>query len=180
MRKLGCSIIGIFAFVVISLLAGDYAWAYKSAGCGIGAEVFKDSDDDASQIFASSTNFTLFNQMFAITSGTSGCREKKVLIRQKEEKKDDKKKEEKKQSMLDQQMFISANFDDLSQEMARGDGEYLNAFSKLLGCPAPAFKDWAKKNYKDIDHTNPDKMLESIWNKVSTDPGMSQSCEFVG
>ena len=43
---------------------------YGTAGCGLGAVLM---GPKAAQIFASTTNYTVFNQFFAITIGTSNC-----------------------------------------------------------------------------------------------------------
>ena len=134
------------------------AQAYQSAGCGLGAMIFK--EDDFSQVFAASTNYvTFFNQAFGITSGTSECRQIKESAK------------------LEQEMFVSSNFEMLTQELSKGEGEYVDAFATLLGCPREEFNTWTRENRVLIDQETPEKLLESVRTNVQKDQGLSKSCQ---
>lgn len=84
------------------------------AGCGLGSLLF---EDDNPQISAATTNGTLLNQGFALSSGTSNCYTPKQAA-----------------AVRMQEDFFVANLGTLSKEMARGEGASLVAMGKLFGC----------------------------------------------
>lgn len=88
-------------------------------GCGLGQMVFKGNKKVVHQVLAATTNGLVGNQTFGITSGTSGCTNDGMV------KNDQKVK-----------VFASINFESLSQDMARGQGEYLASLATLMGVPA--------------------------------------------
>ena len=66
------------------------------------------------------------------------------------------------------QAFVAMNFDNLRQDMARGDGEYLASFATLLGV-APereaAFSEFTQERYPVLfpeDRTRPEDMLVAL------------------
>ncbi|MGH9428748.1 MAG: DUF3015 family protein, partial [Terriglobia bacterium] len=86
-------------------------------------EVWKNdphTDNIGKQMLISTTNNPIIPlQAFAITTGTLGCKNNgKVWAEEKVN------------------MFASANFESLSQEMAQGQGEHLASLATLLGVPA--------------------------------------------
>lgn len=157
---------GILALgLVLSLVfvTAESARAYQSAGCGLGAEIFE--KDDVSQVFAAMTNITAFNQMFAITSGTSGCRETQGAQQN---------------ARIEQERFVTTNFDNLMMDMASGEGEYLDSFSWLLGCPSPEFKNWSQTQFKKLDLSTPKSLLKSTLIHLKQNQNLAQSCSLVG
>jgi len=91
-------------------------------GCGLGKEVWKNdphTDNIGKQMLISTTNNPIIPlQAFAITTGTLGCKNSgKVWVEERVN------------------MFASANFESLSQEMAQGQGEYLASLATLMGIP---------------------------------------------
>ena len=92
-------------------------------GCGLGKEVWKNdphTDNIGKQMLISTTNNPIIPlQAFAITTGTLGCKNSgKFWVEEKVN------------------MFASANFESLSQEMAQGQGEHLASLATLMGVPA--------------------------------------------
>ncbi len=93
-------------------------------GCGLGKVAWEGSRVDTNtvgaQLLISTTNNTILPwQAFGITSGTLGCKNNgKVWAQEKVN------------------MFASANFESLSQEMAQGQGEHLASLATLMGVPA--------------------------------------------
>src|SRR5574337_1079630 len=80
-------------------------------GCGLGKLAwsdYKNQKDIAPQVMMATTNGTFGSQTFGISSGTSGCTNDGKI-------------------MGDSRtvMFAELNFENLSQEMARGQGEHL-------------------------------------------------------
>ena len=89
-------------------------------GCGLGKLVwgdYKQYKNIAPQMMMATTNVT-GSYWFAIASGTSGCTNDGKIM-----------------SEHRATMFAAANFDNLSQEMAQGHGEYLASLATLLGVP---------------------------------------------
>lgn len=107
------------ALALLALVAAPALAAQDGAGCGLGAQLFKGQSGVVPHVLAATTNGTFGNQTFGITSGTSGCNADSVVKQE-----------------YEQQRFVAANLENLSQEMAQGQGAYVNALSGLMGCPA--------------------------------------------
>jgi hypothetical protein len=94
----------------------------KGPGCGLGKLAWADYDAQkniAPQVMMATTNGTFGSQTFGISSGTSGCTNDGVIMGQHKVN-----------------AFASLNFGNLSQEMARGEGEHLASLAALMGVPA--------------------------------------------
>jgi hypothetical protein len=92
-------------------------------GCGLGklawAETKVSKNNIAPQVMMATTNGTFGSQTFGISSGTSGCtNDGQVWASEKVN------------------VFAAINFDNLSQEMAQGQGEHLASLATLMGIPA--------------------------------------------
>ena len=91
-------------------------------GCGLGKLAWNDYHNQkniAPQVMMATTNGTFGSTTFGISSGTSGCTNDGQI-------------------MADSKtiMFAELNFENLSQEMARGQGEHLASLATLMGVPA--------------------------------------------
>ena len=95
--------------------------ADNGPGCGLGKELWRDQNTDAwgKQVLISTTNNTIIPfQAFGITSQTMGCKNSgKFWVEYKTN------------------MFAQLNFENLSQEMAQGQGEHLASLATLMGVP---------------------------------------------
>ena len=104
---------------------------YGSAGCGLGSIVV---GPEGPQVFASTTNWT-GSQTFGITSGTSNC-------------------DSSNQSSYyhnEQEIFVTVNYNALALEMASGQGEKLEAFANILGCPfASEFINFSRRQHQAL------------------------------
>jgi hypothetical protein len=91
-------------------------------GCGLGKLAWSDykgQKEIAPQVMMATTNGTFGSTTFGISTGTSGCtNDGKVMGDSKTI------------------MFAELNFDNLSQEMAQGQGEHLASLATLMGIPA--------------------------------------------
>ncbi|WP_455244846.1 DUF3015 domain-containing protein [Petrachloros mirabilis] len=91
-------------------------------GCGLGKLAwgdYKGQKEIAPQVLMATTNGTFGSQTFGISTGTSGCtNDGKIMGDSKTV------------------MFAEMNFDNLSQEMAQGQGEHLASLASLMGIPA--------------------------------------------
>ena len=90
-------------------------------GCGLGKLAWSDyrnQKDIAPQVMMATTNGTFGSQTFGISSGTSGCTNNGVIM-----------------SEHKANLFASLNFENLSQDMAKGRGEHLTALAALMNIP---------------------------------------------
>lgn len=104
--------------LIAAMLIPSYAEAggrYGSAGCGLGSMLI--TKEGFLQIFAGTTNTIFGSQTFGITSGTSNCTSAGIV-------KADRQRE----------AFTEAVLPKILEDMAAGDGEYINALGELYGC----------------------------------------------
>jgi len=105
-------------------------------GCGLGKLAWSDYPNQkniAPQVMMATTNGTFGSQTFGISSGTSGCTNDGQIMAEHKVK-----------------VFASTNYDNLSQEIAQGQGEHLASLATLMGVPAedhPAFFSMAQDRY---------------------------------
>ena len=90
--------------------------ASNNVGCGVGSIIFKGQSGVAPQVLAATTNGTLGNQTFGISSGTLGCDRDGVV-----------------DTPVKVSMFIDTNLDKLARDMAVGKGETLDSLASLIG-----------------------------------------------
>jgi hypothetical protein len=153
-------IILLFSICLISASSAFAGKPYGRAGCGWGSQVYT---NDENQVLAATTNSTFYNQMFAITFGTSNCAEDGTL-------------------KVAQQIpvFIESNRVSLANDIARGSGETVSSLSKMLGCDDNNyFASTLQKRYETIfpDHTVSDSnVTDSIYSVIEEDEKLSQAC----
>lgn len=110
-------IVGMLAGALLSAPAAQAVGNHPMAGCGLAYLLFaKDDNSKGTQILAATTNSFYGTQAFGITSGTLGCTEDGTVSIGKE-----------------LELFTAVNLNNLSEEMAKGSGEYVSAFASLLG-----------------------------------------------
>jgi len=135
-------------------------------GCGLGKELWSGASNQKSigaQAFAATTNGTSGNQTFGISSGTSGCTNNGTIL-----------------SEYKATVFASANFDNLSQDMARGNGEHLTSFAELLNIPEKNRADFytlAQTQYRGMiqsGENTPAAMLASLDSGMSAHPTLAK------
>ena len=134
-------------------------------GCGLGKLLWADSQKQkniAPQVMMATTNGTGMNT-FAISSGTSGCtNDGKVMAEYKAT------------------VFASHNFENLSQEMAQGQGEHLASLATLMGVPAEqqeAFFAMTQERYDSLMKTggaSPVAMVNAINDAIATHPVLAR------
>ena len=164
--------LGVFAALAFTMSSQPVsAGKYGMAGCGLGSIIFASgqdadkaiNDSRVKQVLAATTNGTFGSQTFGITTGTSNCTSGGVALDDKE-----------------QLMFAEANLKQLSRDMAQGSGEYVTAFSSLMGCSVDAgFGSHAQKNYETYfpaSGTTPEQLVMSVKASVASDPVLAQRC----
>ncbi|MBD5771248.1 DUF3015 domain-containing protein [Marinomonas colpomeniae] len=131
MKKLALSI--VLATASVSSFA---AGGHSSAGCGLGTEyVFQDADAWYENVLAATTNASSGSQTFGMTSGTSGC--------------DDSAGE----TVGSVAVFMNENLEPLAVDMAKGEGETLNALAELMGvenADKALFNEQMKQNFDQV------------------------------
>ena len=136
-------------------------------GCGLGKLAWSDYSHQkniAPQVLMATTNGTFGSQTFGISTGTSGCtNDGKVMA-------------EKKTTM-----FAELNFENLSQEMAQGQGEHLASLATLMGVPAEhqaSFFALTQERYTSLVKTgeaSPVAMVKAINDAIATHPVLAQA-----
>lgn len=112
----------VLAATVAAFAAMPAASAFaeaSGAGCGAGTIIFKGQQGILPQTLAATTNGSFANQLFGMSSGTLGCETDGVVMNEHEKA-----------------LYAEANFDNLKQDMAKGQGEYLSTLAALIGVDA--------------------------------------------
>jgi Protein of unknown function (DUF3015) len=135
-------------------------------GCGLGKLAWSDYKNQKNigpQVLMATTNGTFGSTTFGISTGTSGCtNDGKVMAEQKTT------------------MFAQLNFENLSQEMAQGQGEHLASLATLMGVPAEhqaAFFAMTQERYTSLVKTgeaSPVAMVKAINDAIAVNPTFAQ------
>ena len=139
------------------------ASADNAAGCGVGTMIMEGKSGMVFHVLAATTNGTFGNQTFGMTSGTLGCKVDDAVTASAELK-----------------QFASANLDQLSLEMAAGEGEALTALASLYGIEAQdraAFYSLTKANYGAIigsDEVTAGDVLASLQALMASDARLAR------
>jgi hypothetical protein len=108
----------VFIAIALSALPA-VALADNVGTCGWGSKLLDGQKGAGPQVLAVTTNGTLGNQTFGISSGTSGCTQDGTVT-----------------STWKTSMFIDGNKERLARDMAIGGGETLDSLAHLMGIPA--------------------------------------------
>lgn len=154
------------AFVCIQTVSALAANPDNGPGCGLGKLAwgdFKHQKNIWPQVFMATTNGTFGSNTFGISFGTSGCTndgkwwaEHKVTD------------------------FASINFENLSQEMAQGQGEHLASLATLMGVPAEnqaEFFAMTQEKYTALiqsGETSPVAMLKALHDAMAAHPVLAK------
>jgi hypothetical protein len=168
MRKGLILALAVMAFVGTQVGIGIAAGiADTGPGCGLGKEAWKNdpnTDNIGKQMLISTTNNPFLPlQAFAITSGTWGCKNNgKLWVEQKVT------------------MFAKANFENLSQEMAQGQGEHLASLAILMGVPVEyqsEFFAMTQERHSSLvkaGESSPVTLVAALNDAIATHPVLSQ------
>ena len=136
-------------------------------GFGLGKLAWSDyrnQKDIAPQVMMATTNGTFGSQTFGISSGTSGCTNNGVIM-----------------SEHKASVFATLNFENLSQDMARGSGEHLNSLAELMNVPQEnrsEFYSLAQLQYQAMvqsGETTPTAMLKALNSAMSSHPTLAKA-----
>ena len=110
------------------------------AACGIGSKIWEGSGMPGARVVAFTTNFWTFKGI-STTFEILGCTEKDNIF--------------KKVASAKVHDYASNNFDRLASDMARGDGEYLDAFASLLQVEASDRAEFKAFTQLNLEHLVP-------------------------
>ena len=158
MNKKTLGIAGLLLFTfALSALAEE-----RGAGCGLGKQLFEGQTGLVPHIMAATTNGISGNQTFGLTSGTSGCDVDGVIMNDRAP-----------------EAFVEVNFDNLSQDMAQGNGQYLHSLATLMGCEV-VYSDFAGMTREKLpvllEGGTSDTLLLGIKREIAADPKLSSGC----
>ncbi len=134
---------------VAALVLGTSAFAgvNSQTGCGLGSQIISDDSSAIMLALQATTNGTSGNQTFGITSGTLGCKKVKIAMSERT------------------QVFVASNMDQLSKEIAMGQGETIDTLAELLKIEDKAtFAASLQKNYNTIYTSSDVKMADVVEN----------------
>ena len=174
-KRMGRSLVAGSAALLAVALAGTPAFAAEDMsvkmpgsggpnaksgpGCGLGYLLFQGQRGILPQILAATTNGTFGNQTFGMTTGTSGCSPDGIVSREHET-----------------EVYAQATIENLSQEMAQGQGEHLASLATLMGVPGklqPAFFQLTQEHYATLFPTaqnDSSAMLVALKSIMAADP----------
>jgi hypothetical protein len=82
----------------------------------------------------------------------------------------------------EQQQFVAANLDSLSQEMAQGQGDHVTALAGLMGCSSAVQGEFAKLSQEKYGaiftsaDAQPLVVLASLKQEMTREPALAASC----
>lgn len=140
----------VSTLAALSLSTAVMASPNSQTGCGLGALLIKDNSTAFMLALQASTNSIFFNQTFAISSGTLGCKKTSLVMNERA------------------QEFVASNMDILSKEVAIGHGESLDTLAELLNIEdKAAFSASLQANYNRIYPTQDVEMSDVLENITS-------------
>jgi hypothetical protein len=155
----------VIVVAVMALMPVSMLWAANpdtGPGCGLGKLIWSDYKNQKSiapQVMMATTNGTFGSGTFGISTGTSGCTNDGTVM-----------------SEHKTTMFAELNFENLSQEMAQGQGEHLASLAALMGVPAEQqgeFFALLQAKYSTLiqsGETTPVAMLKTLQETMATHP----------
>jgi len=127
MKKSIRIVISVIMLFSVSCLYAD------NTGCGLGTALFKGKSGKVLELFAITTNWSTYSQFCAITSGTSGYTEDGMI------------------GINLVEVFVADNMDSLASDIAKGEGEYIDALASLMKVDnKKTFKTKLHKNFYKI------------------------------
>jgi hypothetical protein len=154
---------------VLALSPFGFAMAgNNNVGCGVGTIIFNGQSGVAPQVLAATTNGTLGNQTFGISSGTLGCSTDGVV-----------------DNPVKVSMFLDNNLDKLAHDMAVGKGETLDSLASLIGVNSAdkaAFFAATKAHFAEIipsEHAKTQDVIAALNRVLSQDTSLAQYARLV-
>lgn len=158
-------LLGLFATLSFSIFT--YA-ADGSSGCGPGWYIFKDNSLLSSALRVTTNSILFPVTTIGMTVGTSNCSRHQIVMREKETL-----------------YFVTQNFYELKNQVARGNGSHVVALSQTMGCGAQASQALGQelqRSYQNIfpaqQNPNAESSLTEIFKVILKNPELTQACDF--
>jgi len=141
---------------------GKGAMADGGTGCGLGTLWFDGNTGVAAHSIAMTTNGSLFNNTFGMSSGTLGCDSSQPI------------------RYHGERVYIGANMTKLAEDMSRGQGETLAGLSEVMGIAQedkPAFYALTQKHFDRIyanESVTSDQVADALVQVLKSDPVLSK------
>ncbi|WP_413583145.1 DUF3015 family protein [Bdellovibrio sp. HCB288] len=155
MKKVLFTVLFLFS---ASAFAGD-------SGCGLGSIIIS-KNSKGLQLLSMTTNSFFFTQPLGITSGTSGCSSRGIVMNDKEV-----------------QYFVEVNQKELSREMAQGHGQLLATLANMKGCTDTqalmAFGAFTQNSYTNIipnANTSPSEVVQNLNKELAGQKELQSVC----
>jgi hypothetical protein len=155
--------IAIAALMTLAPMSMAMAAGPNSVGCGVGTIIWNGQSGVAPQVLAATTNGTLGNQTFGISTGTLGCAQNGTVS-----------------NPVRVSMFIDTNLDKLAADMAVGQGETLDSMANLMGvteADKPAFFQTTKEHFAEIissERVSTADLMASLKNVLAANDALAQ------
>ncbi len=136
-------------------------------GCGLGKlawSAYPGQQSIGAQVLQSTTNGVIPSQTFGISFGTSGCTNDGTIFASEKVN-----------------VFASVNFENISQEMAQGQGESLASLATLMEIPTEQheiFFALAQEKYTTLiqaGETSPKAVVKAIYSAMDNHPVLAQT-----
>lgn len=153
------TLITLSTFAIIGMSAGAIA---DGPGCGLGQMLWKGQSGLLPHISAATTNGTSSNQWFGISFGTLDCNPDASVSND-----------------YQRAVFAAANYDNLAQEAAQGEGNHLSALAEIMGIETAdrtSFFTMAQNNHQTLfsASNNPQQMLSALDTTMLADPVLAR------
>ncbi|NJD07986.1 MAG: DUF3015 domain-containing protein [Methylococcaceae bacterium] len=132
------------------------------SGCGLGSLMFEGNTGVGAHAVAMTTNGSLFNNTFGMSSGTLGC-DPEIPVRYRGER-----------------VYISANMTRLAEDMSRGQGEILAGLAEMMGIAdtdKAAFYRLTQRDFGRIyasESTTVDQVMAALLGSMKSDPSLAK------
>lgn len=136
--------------------------ADAGSGCGLGSLMFEGNSGVGAHAVAMTTNGSLFNNTFGMSSGTLGC-DPEIPVRYRGER-----------------VYISANMTRLAEDMSRGHGEILAGLAEMMGIAETdkaAFYSLTQRNFGRIyasESATADQVMDALIGTMKADPSLAK------
>lgn len=137
----------IIAIATAGMLAVSTSAFAGNVGPGLGHIVCGDKEGMGWDLLGSFLNGLWYNQLFAISFGTSGYDKAEV-------------------AMTETNQFITDNMDAIANDIAKGEGEYIDTLSTMLNVSdSVAFKAALQNNFDEI-FSSSEVSAQEVANKI--------------
>ena len=151
--------VGLLTAMTFAVAFSTNAMATETgAGCGVGKVVMEGKSGKDANIVASAIDLFIPLQAFGMTSGTLGCDVSQQVSNEHE-----------------RETFFVKNEDNLTIEMAQGEGSHLQSFASIMGVDnkdRDLFFDTLQTNYEMI--VTSDNVLASIDTTLMVHPTLNK------